>query len=237
MEKSIGIIIVAGGSGRRMGGNIPKQFAILGQQPVLAHTINAFHEALPGQPIVVVLPEQQIAFWQDLCSRFRVARHKTVAGGAERFHSVKNGIEALSGAVDLIAVHDGVRPLVSRDLILRCVECASVHGSAIPVVNPVDSLRIVSSDGKSTPVDRSSIRCVQTPQVFEASTLRAAYDREFSEEFTDDASVVESMGLGVELCMGERNNLKITTPEDMTLAYAILDAQEQALRGEKNGKE
>ena len=222
-QRSIGVIIVAGGSGSRMGGTLPKQFAFVGGEPILVRTINSFATAIPSAKIIVVLPATQIDFWRNLSARFRVARHSVVEGGKERFYSVLNGITAMSDAVDLIAVHDGVRPFASKKLILRAVECATQHGSAIPVVMPVDSLRVASEDGSSAPIDRSTLRAVQTPQIFDAATLRAAYDTPFSPAFTDDASVVEHMGERVSLCEGERFNIKITTPEDMVMAEAIAE--------------
>lgn len=220
-EERVGVVIVAGGSGKRMGGALPKQFALLGGKPILAHTINTIHKALPTSRLVVVLPAEQIEFWRNYAQRFEVAKHSLVEGGAERFHSVKSGIEALSEGVDLIAIHDGVRPLASRELILRTVECASKYGSAIPVIDVVDSIRAVEGD-TSHIVPRSTLRAVQTPQVFSAPTIRAAYDTAFCEEFTDDASVVEAMGERVTLCEGERTNIKITTPTDMVIAEAII---------------
>ncbi len=220
-EERVGVVIVAGGSGKRMGGALPKQFALLGGKPILAHTINTIHKALPTSRLVVVLPAEQIEFWRNYAQRFEVAKHSLVEGGAERFYSVKSGIEALSEGVDLIAIHDGVRPLASRELILRTVECASKYGSAIPVIDVVDSIRAVEGD-TSHIVPRSTLRAVQTPQVFSAPTIRAAYDTAFCKEFTDDASVVEAMGERVTLCEGERTNIKITTPTDMVIAEAII---------------
>lgn len=204
-----------------MGSSLPKQFAIVGGEPILTRTINAFHRALPTSRIVVVLPADQIAFWRNYSSRFTTAKHSIVEGGEERFHSVKNGVESISEAVDLIAIHDGVRPLATKELILRTVKCAAKHGSAIPVVEVVDSVRAVEGDASHI-VPRSTLRAVQTPQVFAAPTIRAAYDTTFSEEFTDDASVVEAMGEQVMLCEGERSNIKITTPDDLLIAEAIL---------------
>jgi len=151
----IGVVVVAGGSGSRMGGNLPKQFMLLDGQPILARTINNFAEALPGAEIVVVLPADYIDFWQDYARRFDVAEHRTTAGGAERFHSVANGIAALSDACDLIAVQDGVRPLATHEAIRRIARTAEREGSAIPVVQPVDSFRIVTAEGASHPVERA----------------------------------------------------------------------------------
>ena len=208
-QQGTGVIIVAGGSGSRLGGPLPKQFRMLGSLPVLGHAINAFARTLHSTQIVVVLPEGQIDFWKNLAARFDIAKHTCTAGGPQRFHSVRNGLSALPRTVALIAVHDGVRPLVSSDLILKAVECAAAHGTAIPVVEAVDSLRQLTPDG-SHPIDRNTLRIVQTPQVFDAELLRRAYELDYSPDFTDDASVVERAGHAVTLCHGERGNLKIT---------------------------
>ncbi len=222
----MGVVIVAGGKGVRMGGNTPKQFRILGQAPVLVHSINALSSALAPSEIVVVLPEAHIDFWRNLSSRFEVAAHKIVAGGTERFHSVKAGIEALGETIDLIAVHDGVRPLCSEELALRCAECAAKNGSAIPVIAISDSVRIIEG-GESKAIDRSQLRAVQTPQIFDSTTLRRACKQEFSALFTDDASIVEAMGEKVELCEGEKRNIKITTDEDLIYAEMILESKDE----------
>ena len=182
MERT-GVIIVAGGSGSRAGGARPKQFRFLDGMPVLARTINTFAAALPGAEIVAVLPEQHIGFWKNLSARFDVAEHKIAAGGAERFHSVRNGLAALTSDPGLIAVQDGVRPLGSVAMIRRVAEAAAKHGAAIPVVEPVDSFR--ETDGEADAagraashiVDRRLLRIVQTPQIFRAEVLRRAYER------------------------------------------------------------
>lgn len=246
-----GVIIVAGGSGRRVGGSIPKQFRLLGGMPVLARTINRFAEALPGAEIVVVLPGEHIAFWRDLAARFDVAGHAVTAGGRERFHSVSNGLGALKSDPELIAVQDGVRPLASPEMIRGVVRCAELHGAAIPVVEPVDSFRETeeeAGEGKegrngngacagddtasaaagSHIVDRRRLRIVQTPQVFRAEWLRGAYALPYRETFTDDASVVEAAGHAIRLASGERENIKITTPADFLIAEALIAAREEA---------
>lgn len=225
MEQT-GIIIVAGGRGRRMGGALPKQFALLGGRPVLARTIDRMAEALPGARIVVVLPAAYTAFWQNLAARFDVAAHTVAEGGEERFHSVRNGLKALGGGCGLIAVHDAVRPLASVAMIRRTVEAAACTGAAVPVVAAVDSLREVDAEGGSHIVDRTRLRIVQTPQVFDAERLRKAYEAPYDPSFTDDASVVERAGQPVALTEGERENLKITTPGDLTIAEALLAASE-----------
>ncbi len=222
----VGVVIVAGGKGVRMGGDLPKQFRILGQAPILAHSINALAASLKPASIVVVLPEAHKEFWQNLASRFEVAAHKVVVGGAERFDSVKAGVEALDDNIDIIAIHDGVRPLCSEELLTRTLECAIEFGSAIPTIPLSDTIRVVQQD-ESKIVDRSTLRAVQTPQIFDSLLLRRAYNRGYSSTFTDDASVVEASGERVQLCQGERQNIKITTNEDLLYAQMILDSYEE----------
>ena len=212
-----GVIIVAGGSGKRMQTTMPKQFLMLNGMPVVAHTINTFSEALPGAEIIVVLPEEHIALWKNLAARFDIAVHKCVAGGAERFHSVKRGLEALSSDVEYVAVHDGVRALVSKRLIIRAMLDCEQHKATIPVIEVVDSYRRVTGDNSEI-VPRGELRIVQTPQIFSSELLRQAYEQEYSPAFTDDASVVEALGHKISLIEGERSNLKITTPDDMAWA-------------------
>ncbi|MBO5464301.1 MAG: 2-C-methyl-D-erythritol 4-phosphate cytidylyltransferase [Alistipes sp.] len=222
----VGVIIVAGGSGRRMGSSLPKQFMLLSNEPILARSINRIHEALPKAEIVVVLPEAHVAMWQNLAARFDVAAHKIALGGSERFHSVKNGIAALSDEVSTIAVHDGVRPLASKKLIIKLILEAEKCDAVIPAIAPPDSYRIVE-DNASRIIDRSTLRIIQTPQVFNADALRKAYEQEFSQAFTDDASVAEAAGYAITLCEGERENIKITTPADIIIAEAIINAEDE----------
>lgn len=225
MER-IGVIIVAGGCGRRCGGSIPKQFALLGGVPVLARTIGSFAKALPGAPIAVVLPAAHIDFWHNLCARFDVAPHAVAAGGAERFDSVRSGLAALPDDLDFIAVHDGVRPLATPKLIRRAAAEAAEFGSAVPVIEAVDSYREAEGD-RSHALDRRHLRIVQTPQIFRADLLRDAYRGDCGPECTDDATVVERAGHAVHLCEGERSNLKITAPDDFAVAEALLAAREE----------
>lgn len=221
-----GVIIVAGGSGRRMGGSLPKQFMMLGNEPILARSINRIHEALPAAEIVVVLPKDHIELWKNIAARFEVAEHKIACGGEERFHSVLNGLQALSEEVEYIGIHDAVRPLVSKRLIIKLMLEAEKNAAVIPVVAPPDSYRKVEGE-LSHIIDRSTLRIVQTPQVFQAYVLRKAYEQEFSPAFTDDASVVEMAGHKITLVEGERENIKITTPVDMTIAEAIIAMQDE----------
>lgn len=217
-----GVIIVAGGSGKRMQSALPKQFMMLGGLPVVAHTINTFSEALPGAEIVVVLPEEHIPLWRNLAARFDIAVHRCIGGGKERFHSVKNGLDALSEEVEYVAVHDGVRALATKKMILRVQLAAEETGAAIPVTEVVDSYRRVDGS-ESYIVPRSELRIVQTPQTFSAELLRRAYEQPFSDKFTDDASVVEALGAKITLVEGERRNIKLTTPEDMLIAERLLE--------------
>lgn len=217
---------MAGGVGRRMGGSLPKQFMMLGNSPILVRTINRVREALPAAEIVVVLPEEHIALWKNLSARFEVAPHRVVAGGKERFHSVKAGIAALSDEVKYIAIHDGVRPLLSKKLIIRLLLEAEKHLAVVPVVAPTESCRIVEGD-TSHIINRDTVRLVQTPQVFSADLIRQAYEQPFTAAFTDDASVVEAAGGSIFLCEGERQNIKITTPDDITFAEAVINREDE----------
>ena len=220
-----GVIIVAGGSGQRMGSALPKQFMMLGGLPVLARTINTFSEALPGADLVVVLPEEHIALWRNLAARFDIAVHRCVAGGKERFHSVLRGLEALSDDVEYVAVHDGVRALVSKRLIVRGALAVEEHEAVVPVIDVVDSYRRVTEQGSEI-FPRSELRIVQTPQMFSAQLLRRAYEQPYNPSFTDDASVVEAIGGTITLIEGERRNLKLTTPDDMSWAEWFLSREE-----------
>lgn len=218
-EKRIGVVIVAGGSGSRMGADVPKQFLRLGGEYILVRTLRRF---LPvAKEVVVVLPESQQERWREICRECGLeGTHRTAVGGATRFHSVRAGVAAL-GECDLIAVHDGVRPMVSRAMIERGVACAAQSGSAVPVVVAVDSFRMVQ-EGELKVVDRSLLRAIQTPQIFDARLLRRAYECEPDERFTDDATVVEGLGVEVAFYEGERTNLKITTPDDLIIAEALV---------------
>ena len=216
----LGVIIVAGGSGSRMGAEVPKQFLRLGGEPILAVTLRKF---MPyAEDIVVVLPEAHIPLWESLAEECHLQdTHKVCAGGATRFHSVQNGLGALDPECDIVAVHDGVRPLLSGKMIERGLACTMEHGSAVPTVGAVDSFRVVH-EGKLEIIDRSLLRAIQTPQIFSANLLRRAYVQEFDERFTDDATVVELLGESLHFYEGERSNLKITTPEDLIIAEAML---------------
>lgn len=218
-------IIVAGGKGLRMGGDIPKQFIPVNGMPVLMHTIRRFREFDPQMHIVLVLPKDHQDYWRQLCSEYSFTdKHDIADGGSTRFHSSQNGIMALAEApdTDIVAIHDGVRPLVSVETIGRCFTAAAESGAAIPVLPVIDTLRYVGhadENGVNTEpghnVLRSDYRVVQTPQTFRLALLRRAFTQPFSERFTDDASVVEALGEKVTMVDGNRENIKITTPYDL----------------------
>lgn len=221
-------ILVAGGQGLRMGGDVPKQFLPLDGRPVLMHTIDRFREVFPDMHIIVVLPQGQHDYWHDLCRRHHLeGGFLTAPGGDTRFHSVLNGLNAIPADVSegLVGVHDGVRPFVSRDTLRRCYEEAARSGTAVPVVPVVETLRHVSPDGESMTVPRSDYRLVQTPQVFSLDLLRRAYRQPYTPQFTDDASVVEALGERITLVEGNRENIKLTTPADLLLAKGIMEAR------------
>jgi len=216
------VLIVAGGKGLRMGGDLPKQFIPIADKPLLMHTLTVFHKWDASAKLILVLPESHQPYWNMLCKEldFQVP-HEVANGGETRFHSVINGLAKVSGD-GLIAVHDGVRPFVTPEVINDCFEKAALVGTAIPVVEMVDSLR-KREGGHSKPVDRSFYVAVQTPQVFDSDILLKAYSVPYSEFFTDDASVVEASGVEVRLVKGNRENIKITTSIDLLLAKSILE--------------
>ena len=221
MNKERYAIIVAGGRGLRMGGELPKQFLPLSGKPVLMRTLELFEGEVSR--IILVLPEDHIPFWQELCERYHFTLAHTVAlGGETRFHSVRSGLSHLPQA-GLVAVHDGVRPLASRALIRRSFEEAERSGAALPACPVTDSLRLRQDEGKSEAVDRSRYVTVQTPQTFDLGRLQRAYEQAYSPLFTDDASVYEAASLGsITLIDGEETNIKLTTPHDLLLAELLL---------------
>jgi len=214
------LIIVAGGKGLRMGGEIPKQFLPVNGKPVLMLTLENFYRFDPEMKIILVLPKEQQAYWKELCENYHFEIPYLLAdGGDTRFLSVKNGL-SLADDDGLIGVHDGVRPFVSQEVIARCFDIASSKSAAIPVIDVVETIRKVEGEQSET-VNRNSYKLVQTPQVFNASLLKRAYGQEYSPRFTDDASVVEAMEIKVTLVPGNRENIKITTPFDMIIANAL----------------
>ena len=214
-------IIVAGGNGSRMGAELPKQFLPMGGVPVLMHTIRNFYDFDPTIQLIVVLPEDEIERWNRLCTQhcFMIP-HQIVGGGNTRFESVKNGLSQLSGC-ELVAVHDGVRPLVSHETLARCFDGAAEMGTAIPVLPAYESVR-KGSLVASVPVNRSHYFMVQTPQVFKVEIIKKGYLQTWIPEFTDDASVVEHTETAVHLVMGNRENIKITFPEDLQIAELFM---------------
>jgi 2-C-methyl-D-erythritol 4-phosphate cytidylyltransferase len=221
MNKTKIAIIVAGGKGERMQTDIPKQFIEIKGKPILMHTLEVFHRYETSMQLVLVLPFIQFNYWNELCKKHNFdIPHQIVAGGQTRFHSVKNGLEVVNIPA-LVAVHDGVRPLVSVKTIARCFAEAEKQGTAIPVVDLVDSIRkLTENDNQS--VDRLAYKLVQTPQVFDADILIKAYEQDFSPLFTDDASVVEAMGTKINLVEGNRENIKITTEFDLRIAEILI---------------
>jgi len=222
MNKDKIVIIVAGGKGERMKSIIPKQFIEIQAKPLLMHTIQAFLRYDVTIQLIVVLPSDQIEFWKALCKKHAFDfPHQIVSGGQNRFYSVKKGLELVSHSA-MVAVHDGVRPLVSVETISRCFDEAEINDTAIPVVDLVDSIRQLTVEGSQS-VDRTAFKLVQTPQVFEAGLLMRAYEQEYSSLFTDDASVVEAMGAQISLVEGNRENIKITTAFDLKMAEILLE--------------
>jgi len=214
-------IIVAGGKGVRMGADIPKQFIEVQGKPVLMHTLETFRRYDASMPLILVLPAVQFGFWDELCRKHAFTlSHKVVAGGETRFQSVKNGLQAI-GTAARVAIHDGVRPLVSAETIARCFDEAARHGAVIPVVDLVDSIRLLT-EGESLSVDRTAYKLVQTPQVFSSEIVLKAYEQDFSPLFTDDASVVEAHGVKIHLVEGNRENIKITTEFDLRIVETLM---------------
>lgn len=215
------VIIVAGGKGLRMGGDIPKQFLPVGGKPVLMRTIEVFYSFDPSIHIILVLPVSQQAYWKELCETYRFTlSHEIADGGETRFHSVKNGLAQISGD-GLVGVHDGVRPFVSPEVIATCYAEAAIHRAVIPVIDVVETVRHLTGERSET-VPRNQYKLVQTPQVFEVCLLKTAYNQAYTDAFTDDASVVEATGQEVYLVPGNKENIKLTTPFDLKIAEVLL---------------
>lgn len=215
------IIIVAGGKGLRMGSDIPKQFIPVGGKPILMLTMERFRKYSPNLQIILVLPENQQKYWQELCNRYHFEIPYILAhGGVTRFHSVQNGLAKIpDDAEGIVGVHDGVRPFVSIDTISRCFRAAEKSGAVIPVTKVVETLRYIPTNKN---VFRENYRLVQTPQCFDIQLLKAANRQEYRDSFTDDASVVEAYGHKVEMVEGNRENIKVTTPFDLQIAEALI---------------
>lgn len=218
-------IIVAGGKGLRMGGDVPKQFQLVGGRPVLMHTLQQFRNAIADLQIILVLPREQQDYWCELCRQYEFGvEHREADGGQTRFHSVKNGLALIpDGEEGIVGVHDGVRPFASADLIRRCYAAAVEAEAVVPAVPVVESLRHEERGA----IDRKGYRLVQTPQTFSIPLLKAAYRQDYREAFTDDASVVEAYGHRVAMIDGIRENIKLTTPFDMVVAEALLAESEK----------
>lgn len=216
------VIVVAGGKGLRMGSDIPKQFLKVAGRPVLMHTLQVFRNYSEQVRILLVLPSGEQDYWNRLCRQYRFdISHRIITGGETRFHSVRNGLEAVEDGA-LVGVHDGVRPLVAESVIRDAFDKAENCPAVIPVVRPADSLRQIVSGEKSVSADRSLFRLVQTPQVFQSSLLKKAYRQEYREFFTDDASVMEASGYEIVLIPGNPENIKLTTPGDLEIAEWLL---------------
>lgn len=215
-------LIVAGGNGIRMKNEIPKQFLLLKNKPVLYYSIKAFLDAYEDIEIILVLPQEHIGKGLEIIDGyFDNSRFSIAVGGRTRFHSVQNGLSLIKEEEAIIFVHDGVRCLITCELIKKCYGAALEAGTAIPVIGSSDSIRILTANGNKI-VDRNKIRLVQTPQTFHSKILLPAFKIDYKDKFTDEASVVEAFGLTVNLIKGEKNNIKITTPADLDLAEILL---------------
>ena len=225
--KSDYVIIVAGGKGLRMGSDIPKQFLPIGGKPVLMRTLERFRAYSEDLRIILVLPEAQQDYWHQLCEEYHFdVTYQIANGGQTRFHSVQNGLALIpDDAEGVVGVHDGVRPFPSIDVIRNCYETARTQKAVIPVIPVVETIRQIFSKNSSRTVARDHYRLVQTPQTFDIQLLKAANRQPYNDGFTDDASVVESYGHEITLVEGNRENIKITTPYDITVAEAIINSQ------------
>jgi len=213
-------VIVAGGSGIRMGGEIPKQFQLLRSKPVIWHTLKAFTDAYDDIQVILVLPEAHIQPGELVVKEFKGHRIRITTGGETRFQSVRNGLQ-LVDAHSLVFVHDGVRCLITTDLIHRCAESAIANGNAVPAIAATDTIRI-ENNGQNEQIERSHVRIIQTPQTFFSDIIKPAFEQPYQESFTDEASVVEKTGIKINLVEGESTNIKITKPVDLLIANSIL---------------
>jgi 2-C-methyl-D-erythritol 4-phosphate cytidylyltransferase len=215
-------IIVAGGNGARMNSAIPKQFLLLNGKPVMYYAIHTFLQTFDDCKIILVLPEEHIAAGQEIIDAFfDYKRIQIVIGGRTRFHSVQNGLAHINDEDSIVFVHDAVRPMVSAALIKRCYDAAISFGTAVPVVDCKDSVRIINEDGNEA-IERSSVKLVQTPQAFHGKILLPAFKIDYKDKFTDEATVVEAFGLKVSLVDGDEANIKITKPVDILVAESML---------------
>ena len=218
MQSNRYTIVVAAGSGRRMGKVLPKQFLVVAGKPILMHTLNRLHTFDRSMNLLLVLHPDYFAYWQEQLEAFAFdVPHTVVGGGEERFHSVKCALDTITSEHAVVGIHDGVRPFVDVNTLMRCFEMAEKHGSAVPVIAVNDSVREVQGEVNRA-TERSNLRIVQTPQCFQLAVLRKAFTQPYSPSFTDDASVVESAGYSILLVEGNRENIKVTTPEDLRWA-------------------
>ena len=200
-----------------MGCSMPKQFLEINNKPILLHTVQKMHQSLEDSEIILVLPKAEFKNWENICQKHKFnTSHKLVEGGNTRFESVKNGLKKIKES-SVIAIHDGVRPLVNKNVVKQCMLIAKDKGSAVPVIKVDDSLRKKTLNG-SISVNRNEFLIVQTPQCFKSEIILKAYQQNFNNKFTDDASVVEDLGLEIQLVKGNKENIKITTPEDLKKA-------------------
>jgi 2-C-methyl-D-erythritol 4-phosphate cytidylyltransferase len=217
-------IILAGGSGKRFGADVPKQFSLLAGTPLLMHAARAFVTAFHDIHLIMVVPGEHTGYWKELCDKHNfIYPHQVVNGGTERFYSVKNGLSLIKGG-GLVAVHDGARPLVNVELIKNTFQIAEEKGCAVPAIEVSDSVRWIENN-TNRPFPRDQIRLIQTPQVFEAQLILKAYQQSYNPRFTDDAGLVEACGHSLTLTMGDPENIKITTPIDLIIAEAILKSR------------
>jgi 2-C-methyl-D-erythritol 4-phosphate cytidylyltransferase len=218
-------VIVAAGSGTRMGTDTPKQFLLLKEKPVLWHTLNAFLKAFNNIEIILVVAKEYVYTAEGIAkSTFSPDRINIAVGGETRFDSVKNGLKHVAED-SIVFVHDGVRCLVTEKLIRRCYETAMEKGNAVPSIRPVDSIRVETHHGNAI-IDRDKIHIIQTPQTFKSHIIKAAFNHAYDESFTDEASVAEMMGEKINLVEGEASNIKITRPIDLVIAERILEERE-----------
>lgn len=209
------LIMVAGGRGLRMGADIPKQFLLLDDKPIIFHSLEKFTSYDPTIELILVLPEDNIDYWNELCVKYNFnTEHNIVKGGPERFNSVQNGL-SLVRQRSTVAIHDAVRPYVSIETIDRCFSVAEKRGNAVPYIKPTESVREINGKNSSRVINRDNIALIQTPQVFRSDILLSAYAAVYQPSFTDDASVVEAAGHSINLVQGNRENIKITTAEDL----------------------
>ena len=215
-------VIVGGGVGKRMNSDIPKQFMTISRQPLMMHTISAFHNSIEEINIIVVLPENYIDLWKKLCNEYSFnIVHKIVKGGSTRFHSVKNGLKFVEKD-SLVAIHDACRPVVRGNIILKSLTLAEKYGNAIPAIPVNESVRKVNGENNSA-FNRDILRIVQTPQTFKSNIIKKAYEQEYNQTFTDDATVVEALGEKIHLFEGNIENIKVTTKTDLIVAENFLN--------------